>query len=112
MPQSVFRKKNTNAFLTQSELSVDKNDAVIFIYKVLIWWKILYGKILQIDILPIDFLLAEIKSPTDSRLDFIIVFAQMVPNMASSQGNCMKQLSKHRATNIVSMELLVHVHNF
>lgn len=57
-------------------------------------------KSLQIDKLHNDPLQAEIRSPNDTRLDFIIEFSKMSLNMAGSQGNCKKQLSQNTATAI------------
>ena len=64
------------------------------------WWKILNVKTLQIDKLSNDPLQAEIRSPNDTRLDFIIEFGKMALNMAGSQGNHKKQLSQNTATAI------------
>ena len=84
LPQSVFWKKKKqkqknkkttttyNALLTQSGISVDKNDTTLFINKVLKWWKILNVKSHQIDKLRNDPIQAEIRSLNDTRLDFII----------------------------------------
>ena len=94
-----FLKKH-NALLTQSGISVDKNDTALFINKVLIWWNILNVKSLRIDKLHNDLLQAEIRSPNDTRLDFIIEFSKMALNMAGSQGNRKKQLSQNIATAI------------
>ena len=63
-------------------------------------WKILNAKYLQIDKLRNDPLQAEIRSPNDTRLDFIIEFGKMALNMAGSQGNRKKQLSQNTATAI------------
>ena len=95
-----FQKKKINAFLFQSGISADKNDVTIFINKVLTWWKILNFKIFQIDKLHNDPLQAEIRYLNDSWLDFIFDFGQMALNMAGSQGDHIKQLSKHTATSI------------
>ena len=103
LPQSVFwkKKKTTyNALLTQSGISVDKNDTALFINKVLIWWKILNVESLQIDKLRNDPLQAEIRSPNDTWFDFIIEFVKMVLNMAGSQGNRKKLLFLNTATTI------------
>ena len=83
----VFSEKTYNALLTQSGISFDKNDTALFINKVLIWWKILNVKSLSVDKLGNDPLQAEIKSPNDTRLDFIIEFGKMVLDMTGSQGN-------------------------
>ena len=72
---------------------MDKNDTATNINNILTWWKILDVKNLPIDKLHNDPLQAEIKSPIDSQLDFIIDFGQIAFNMASSQSNCIKQLS-------------------
>lgn len=96
----VFSEKTYNALLTQSEISAGKNDTALFINKVLTWWKILNVKSLQIDKLHNDPLQAEIRSPNDTRLDFIIEFGKMALNMASSQGNRKKQLSQNTAAAI------------
>ena len=45
----MFSEKTYNALLTQSGISVDKNDTALFINKVFTWWKILNVKSLQID---------------------------------------------------------------
>ena len=73
-----------------SGISVDKNDTALFINKVLTWWKILNVKFLQIDKLSNDPLQAEIRSPNDTRLDFIIEIGKMALNVASSQGDYKK----------------------
>ena len=96
----VFSETTYNALLTQSGISVDKNDTALFINKILTWWKILNVKSLQIDKLHNDALQAEIRSPNDTRLDFIIEFGKMALNMAGNQGNCKKQLSQNTATGI------------
>ena len=88
----VFSEKTYNALLTQSGISVDKNDTVPFINNVLTGWKILNVKYLQIDKLCNDPLQAEIRSPNDTRLDFIIEFGKIALNMAGSQGNCKKTI--------------------
>ena len=93
-----FLKKTYNALLTQSGISVDKNDTALFINKVLTWWKILNVKCLQIDKLHND--QVEIRSPNDTQLDFIIEFVKMALNMAGSQGNHKKQLSQNITTAI------------
>ena len=77
-------KKTYNAVLPQSGISIDKNDSALFINKVLTLWKILNVKSLQIDKLRNDPLQAEIISPNDTRLDFIIKFCKMALNMAGS----------------------------
>ena len=66
------------------------------------WWKILNVKSLQIDKLRNDPLQAEIRSPNNTWLDFIIEFGKMALNMAGSQGNRnrKKQLSQNMATVI------------
>ena len=45
----MFSETTYNALLTQSIISVNKDDTALFISKVLIWWKILNVKSLQID---------------------------------------------------------------
>ena len=62
----VFSVKTYNALLTQSGISIDKNDTALFINKILTWWKILNIKSLQIDKLCNDPLQAEIRSPNDT----------------------------------------------
>ena len=89
----VFSEKTYNALLTQSGISVDKNDTALFINKVLTWWKISNVKSLQIDKLRNDPLQAVIRSPNDTQLDFINEFGKMALNMIGSQGNHKKQLS-------------------
>ena len=74
-------------------MSVDKNDSVLFINKVLTYWKILNVRSLQIDKSRNDPLQTEIRSPNDTKLDFIIEFGKMGLNMDGSQGNRKKQLS-------------------
>ena len=96
----VFSEKSYHALLTQSGISVDKNYTALFINKVLTWWKILNVKSLQIDKLRNDSLQDEIRSPNDTRLDFIIEFGKMALNMAGSQGNCNNQLSQNTVTAI------------
>ena len=93
-----FLKKTYHALLILSGISVDKNETSLFINKVLTWWKILNVKSLQIDKLFNDPLQAEIRSPNDTRLDFIIEFGKMALNMAGSQGNRNKQLSQNTAS--------------
>ena len=93
----VFSEKTYNALLTQSGISIDKNDTALFINKVFTWWKILNVKSLQIDKLHNDPLQAEIRSPNDTQLDFIIEFGKMALNMTGSQGNHKKQLSQNTA---------------
>ena len=112
-----FLKKKTpyNALLTQSGISVDKNDTTLLINKVLTWWKILNVKSFQINKLHNDSLQAEIRSPNDTRLDFIIEFGKMALDMAGSQGN-------HKKNNylktlllsyiILAMELFIYVNTF
>ena len=96
----MFFEKTYNALLPQSGLSVDKNDTALFINNVLTWWKILNVKSLQIDKLRNDPLQAEIRSPNDTQLDFIIEFSKMALNMAGRQGNHQKQSSQNIATAI------------
>ena len=96
----VFSEKTYNALFSQSGISVDKNDTALFINKVLTKWKILNVKSLQIDKLRNDPLQAEIRSPNDTQLDFIIEFGKMALNIAGSQGNRKKQLSQNIATAI------------
>ena len=62
----MFSEKIYNALLTQSGISVDKNDTALFINKVLTWEKILNVKSLQIDQLRNDHLQAEISSSKDT----------------------------------------------
>ena len=62
-------------------------------------WKILDVKSLQIDKSRNDPLQAEIRSPNDTRLDFI-EFGKMALNMADSQGNRKKQLFQNTSTAI------------
>ena len=62
----VFSVKTYNALLTQSGISIDKNDTALFINKILTGWKILNIKSLQIDKLCNDPLQAEIRSPNDT----------------------------------------------
>ena len=64
------------------------------------WWKILNIKSLQTDKLHHDPVQAEIRSPNDTWLDFIIEFGKMALNMAGSQCNYKKQLSQNTATAI------------
>ena len=65
------------------------------------WWKILNVKSLQIDKLRNDPRQAEIRSPNDTQLDFIIELGKMAAlNMAGSQSNCIKQLSQNSSTPI------------
>ena len=99
MHQSAVQKK-MNAILTQSRISVNKNDTALFINKVLLWWEILNVKTFQIDNLHNNPLQAEIRSPNDSRLNFIIEFGEIVLNMASNQGHRIKQLFKHTDATI------------
>ena len=99
LPPSIFRKKR-NTLLTLSRIGADNNDTAIFINKVLIWWKDLYLKTVQVDELHNDHLPVEIRSPNDSQFDFIIKFALMVVDMVGSQDNGIKQLSKHTAITI------------
>ena len=103
----VFSEKTYNALLTQSGISVDKNDTAFFINKVLTWWKILNIKSFQIDKLRNDTLQAEIRSPNDTRLDFIIEFGKVALNIAGSQGNRKNNYPKttihHTCNGIVSL---------
>ena len=87
-----FLRKTYNALLTQQGISVDKNDTALFINKALTLWKILNVKSLQIDKLHNNPLEAEIRSPNDTRLDFIIEFGKMALNMVGSQGNRKKKI--------------------
>ena len=64
------------------------------------WRKFFNLKSLQIDKLRNNPLQAEIRSPNDIRLHFIIEFSKMALNMAGSQGNRKKQLSQNTATAI------------
>ena len=96
----MFSEKTYNALFTQSGISVDKNDTALFINKVSTWWKILNVISLQIDKLFNEPLQVKIRSPNDTRLDFIIEFGKMALNMAGSQGNYKKQLSQNTATAI------------
>ncbi len=80
----MISEKTYNAHLTQSGISVRKNDTARFINKVLTQWKILNVKSLQIDKLHNDPLQAEIRSPNDTQLDFIIEFGKMALNMFGS----------------------------
>ena len=57
-------------------------------------------KSLQMDRLRNDPPQVEIRSPNDTRLDFIIEFGKMALNMAGRQGNRKKQLSQNTATAI------------
>lgn len=83
----MFSENTYNVLLTQSGKSADENDAAIFMNKVLIWGQILHVKTLQIDKLHnTPWWGAEIRSPTDSQLDFITEFGQMALNMGYSQG--------------------------
>ena len=94
-------KKNPyNSLLSQSGISVDKNDTALFINKVLIWRKILNVKSFQIDKLRNDPLQADTRSPNDTQLDFIIEFGKMALNMAGSQGIVKNNYSKNTATTI------------
>ena len=97
----VFSKKTYNALLTQSGISVDKNDTALFINKVLTWWKILNVQSIKIHKLCNDPLQAKIRSPNDIQLDFIIEFGKMAAfNMAGSKRNHKKLLSQNTATAI------------
>ena len=113
----MFLDKIYNVLLTQSGKSVDKNDNAIFINQVLTWLKIRNVKTLQFDDLHSVPEQAEIRSTNNSQLDFIIDFGQIALNMAGSQGNRIKQLSKDTATTIhytcngnVSRHLLASSH--
>ena len=78
-------------------------------------WKILNVKSLQNDKLRNNPLQAEIRSPNDTRLDFIIEFGKMAPNMAGSQVNCKKTIiPKHCYchTTLLTMAFLVYVDTF
>ena len=111
----MFSEKTYKVLLTQSGISVDKNDTALFINKVLTWLEILNVKCLQIDKLRNDPLQAEIRSPNDTWLDFIIEFGKMALNMAGSQGNHKKNNYPKTlllAYIILAMELLVYVATF
>lgn len=101
-----FQKKY-NALFTQSGISANKNDTAVSMNKVLIWWNILNLKTFQIDKLRNDPPEVKIRSPNDSRLDFIIEFGQMVLDMPDSQNNRIKQLSKHIASTIHHMYIAI-----
>ena len=57
---------------------------------------------------------AEIRSPNDTRLDFIIDFGKMTLNMVDSQGNCKHNYPKILLLPyiILTMKLLVYVNTF
>lgn len=97
----VFSENTYNAHLNLSGLSDDKKD--IFINKVLTGWKILNVKALGTDIRHKDPLEAEIRSPDDSWLDFIITFGKMALNMTQGQSN-----SEKISRNIHSLILYLH----
>ena len=93
-----FSAKTYKALLSQSVISIDKNNTALFINRVLTWWKILNVKSLQIDKLRYDPLQAEIRSLNDTRLDFIIEFIKMALYKTGSQGNRKKQLFQNTTT--------------
>ena len=100
--------------LCVSGISVDRNDTALFINKVLTLWKILNDKSFQIDKLRNDPRQAEIRSPSDTRFDFIIEFSKRALDMAGSQDNRKNNYPQTLLLSyiILAMELFVYVDTF
>ena len=93
----VFSEKTCAALMHHPEIKTSTTDTVVFIQKVLKFWKIVNVKAPGLDKRLNDVLRAPITDPDDERLTYLQEFGNMALQMAGKQGSRVKQLSQDTA---------------